>query len=186
MGEVGPGQALREAEVVLDRRALPRLAARRLLLHDDGAQPLRGGVDGGGEAGRTAADDAQVVERLLGLGAQAERARQVEVRRRAQRLAVGHEHEREVVEPGLRELGEPAGLVVPVELEPLVRHVVAGEEGLDLVAALGPPVPDHPHLAGVRRVCRAPVAEQVVDHRVEPLRRRVPGLQQVVVEARRR
>ena len=50
--ELGAADAAREAEVVADQRARARLAADRLALDDERAQPLRGGVDGGGEAGR--------------------------------------------------------------------------------------------------------------------------------------
>ena len=39
MGEVGPGQPLGEAEVVLDRRALAGLATGSLALDDDGRRP---------------------------------------------------------------------------------------------------------------------------------------------------
>ena len=73
VGEVCAGQALGEAQVVLDRRALPGLAAWRLAFDDDCLQALGGAVDGGGEPGRSATHDAQVVEGLLGPGAQAER-----------------------------------------------------------------------------------------------------------------
>jgi len=38
LGEVGAAEALGEPQVVLDRRALARLATGRLALHDDGAQ----------------------------------------------------------------------------------------------------------------------------------------------------
>ena len=74
-------------------------------------------------------------------------------------------------------------LGVALDVVPAVGHVVAGEERLDLVAAVGPAVPDHPDVGGVVGVGPPPVAEQVVDDRVEPLLGRVPRLEQVVVEA---
>ena len=64
--EVRARQALREPEVVLDRRALPGLPARRLAFDDDRLQTFGGAVHRGRETGRPAADDAEVVERLLG------------------------------------------------------------------------------------------------------------------------
>ena len=71
-GEVGARQAVREAEVVLDPRALPGLAARRGALDEHGPQPLRGAVDRGGEPGRAAADDHEVVEVEHGARGEAE------------------------------------------------------------------------------------------------------------------
>ena len=68
------------------------------------------------------------------------------VRGRAQRLAVGDQHERQVVGAGLRELDQGVGLLVALHVEPPVGHVVAGEERLHLVAAVRPPVADHPDL----------------------------------------
>ena len=60
--------------------------------------------------------------------------------------------------------------------------MVAGQEVLDLVAAVAPPVPHDAHVGAVVGVGLVPVAEQVVDDGVEPLRGRVPRLEQVVVE----
>ena len=94
MGEVGAGEALREPEVVLDRRTLARLTARGLTLDHHGLQSLRRAVDRGGEPGRAGADDAQVVEGLLGAGAQAERGGEVEGGGRTQGLVPGGQHER--------------------------------------------------------------------------------------------
>ena len=133
VGEVGAGEALGEAEVVLDRRALPGLAARGVALDDDGLQPLGGGVHRGGEAGRAGADDAEVVERLLGPGAQAERVGELDRGGGAERGAVGDQRP-PAGRPAPRRRGRAAaGLVVALDLEPAVGHVVVGEERLDLV-----------------------------------------------------
>jgi len=43
-------------------------------------------------------------------------------------------------------------------------------------------MPDDPHLLRLRRMVGTPVVEQVVDDRVQPIRRRIPRLDQVVVE----
>ena len=61
VGEVGAADPAREAGVVADQRAGAGLAADRLLLDDQGGEPLRGGVDGRGEAGRPGAHDHDVV-----------------------------------------------------------------------------------------------------------------------------
>src|SRR5439155_16635611 len=59
-GELGAADAGGEAEVVLDPARRSRLAAERRALDDQRVEPLGGAVDGGGEAGRAAADDEQV------------------------------------------------------------------------------------------------------------------------------
>ena len=61
--------------------------------------------------------------------------------------------------------------------------MVAGQERLELVGAVGPAVADDLDVVGDLRVAASPVAEQVVDDREEPVLGRVPGLEQVVVEA---
>ena len=162
---------------------MPAWPAGRLALHHDDAQALGGGVDGRGQAGRSGADDAEVVERLLGAGAQPEPLGELDGARRDQGLGVGHQHQRQVLRCRLGQLGEPLAFLVDLHVEPQVRHVVAGQERLDLIAALGPAVPDHADVDLGERVLGAPVVEQVVDDGVEPVLGRVPRLEQVVVQA---
>ena len=71
-GELVAGDAVGEAEVVLDPRRRAGLAAGRLALDDDRAQALRGAVHGGREPGGPGADDDRVVLRVLGLRAELE------------------------------------------------------------------------------------------------------------------
>ena len=89
--EVGAREPVGEAEVVLDPRALAGLAARRLALDEHRAQPLRRAVHGGGEAGRAAADDHEVVEVELGLRREAELPGQLQRGRRLEHAAVAQE-----------------------------------------------------------------------------------------------
>ena len=116
--------------------------------------------------------------------AQAERSRQRRACDGARSVSpVGHQHERQVAALRPASVVQPPRLVVPLDVEPAVGHVVAGQERLDLVAALGPAVPDDAHARAVSsRWASPPVAQQVVDDRVEPLLGRVPRLEQVVVE----
>ena len=69
------GDARREAEVVLDPRRRPGLAAGRLALDDDRPQPLRRAVDGRGEPRGPGADDHGVVLGGRGLGRRGRAAR---------------------------------------------------------------------------------------------------------------
>ena len=98
-----------------------------------------------------------------------------------QHAAVGEQHERQL---GLA-VGrgqQPPAVVVALDVEPPVRHLVSGQEVAGVVRLARPPVPDHLDAVGVVRCVRPPRVEEVVDDRVELLVRRVPGLQQVVVE----
>ena len=151
-------------------------------LDHDGPQPLRCGVHRGGESGRAGADDGQVVERLLRLGAQPERLGQLHRGWCPQRLAVGDQDERQLVRLRARELDEVASLVVALDVEPAVRHVVAGQERLGVSGLVRPRVADHADHRVPVGVIVAPVAEQVVDDGVEPVLGWVPRLEEVVVE----
>jgi hypothetical protein len=130
-----------------------------------------------------AADDAYVVQALLRGGVQTERACQLERRRRAKRVALRHEHEREVGRCCLGEVEQPLGLGVALDVVPAVGHIVAGQKHLDIVAVLRPSMPDHSHVRGLVPVGLPPVAEQVVNDGVQPFRWRIPRLEQVVVKA---
>ena len=100
-----------------------------------------------------------------------------------ERVATGDEYERQVGRWGMGEVTQPLGLAIAFDVIPAVGHVIARQEHLDVVAALGPPVADHSDVRRVVRVRLPPVAEQVVDDGVKPFLRRVPRLEQVVVEA---
>jgi hypothetical protein len=72
---------------------------------------------------------------------------------------------------------------VALDVEEVVRDLVAPQEVLHVVAGrdhLAPITPDAVERGGAGR---SPVSEQVVEDRVERVLGRVPGLQQVVVEA---
>ena len=73
-GELGAADAVREAGVVLDPRARPRLPARSERLDDERPQPLRSGVERGRQAGRAGSEDRDVVELVLRLASAGPRA----------------------------------------------------------------------------------------------------------------
>ena len=69
-GELSPGQPVREAEVVLDARALTGLSAGGGALDEHGPEAFGRAVDRGGQTRGPAADDHQVVEVAGGRGRQ--------------------------------------------------------------------------------------------------------------------
>ena len=62
-GEVAAVEAAREARIVLDQGAIARLTARDVLLDDHGAETLGSSGDRRRQAGRSPADDDEVVKR---------------------------------------------------------------------------------------------------------------------------
>ena len=113
---------------------------------------------------------------------QPERVCDIERRRRAERVAVRDEHERKVGRCRLSEVAQSKGLGIALDVVPAVGHMVARQKHLDVVAAVGPPVPDHSDVRREVPVGLLPVAEQIVDHGVQQFLGRVPRLEQVVVE----
>jgi len=182
LGELGAREALREAEVVLDPRALAGLAAGRLPLDQHGPQPLRRAVDGRRKTRGAAADDDQIVEGELGARVQAELLGELPVARRLEPRAVVEQHDRQPRRVCARAGDLDPRLLVALGVEPLVRDLVAGKEVADRVRVLGETVTDDAN-AGGRAVEGLPRLEQVGHHRVELLVRRLPRFLEVVVEA---
>ncbi len=141
--KVSAGDAGRKAEVVLDAGAGAGLPAGSFRLDDNGAEAFTGAIDGGGEAGRTGADDDDVVEILGGLNAEADagrrasrdRGRQGQRRRRRGRREVSAGSSLTVLEE--RERFRAGG-----DIEPAVRNVVAREEVAQAVIVERPAMAD--------------------------------------------
>ena len=183
--EVGAGEAVREAEVVLDPRALAGLAAGRLALHEHGAQPLGRAVHRRREPGRPAADDDRGRRSRARPGSRCRAASASSSGVGASSTAPSRRNiagSRSAADAG--DVEQPARLGVAVEVEPLVGDPVAGEQVARLVRGGREAVADDPHLGVGSRGVGLPVAEQVLERRVQPLLRRVPRLLQVVVDLR--
>ena len=137
LGELVAGEALGEAEIVLDARAGAGLAADGVGLDDKGAQAFGGAVDARGEPGGTGADDDDVVESSLAWV------------RRPMRVGEfrggGLDHGGAVAEEDDGELGvvealffqQIDGLGHAFRVEPLVLDAVAGEEVADRRGRVG-------------------------------------------------
>ena len=182
VGEVRAAQAPGEPEVVLDAAGLPGLAAGRLALDHHGAQALGGAVDGGGEPSRAAADDDQVVVLGGGLARDAQALGQLEDRGALEHRAVLEQRHRQPAVVDAGHLQQLAALAVALDVHPPRRDAVAGQEVAQLVRLAREAVPDQAHAPGLQRGAAGPRRQQVLDDRVEVLLRRVPGLEQVVVE----
>jgi len=105
---------------------------------------------------------------------QAQLARQLERRRCLEHGAVAQEHGRQAVAGDACEVEQLPGLLVAVDLEPLVWHAVAGEEVARLVRAAREPVPDHARLGIGEHGVGLPVAQEVLQRGEQPLLGPVP------------
>jgi hypothetical protein len=74
--QLGPGNAIGEAGIVVDAVADACLPAKGAGFHHDGVDALPGGIDPGGQAGRATPGDDQVIGGSLCLKTEAETARQ--------------------------------------------------------------------------------------------------------------
>lgn len=185
-GELVARDAVRKAEIVLDARRRSRLAAGRLALHDQGAQPLGCAVDRGREAGGAAADDHGVVLGRVRDRLQAEQLGELARLRPDANRAVGEPHRRKITLRRPRH--RPAGIRLRgVGRQPLEHDLVPGEEPPQLLAGGVPAMPED-RRPGLRRLGGEALqpADALGRERAEPLRdlrRRggdgvvVPGLQ---------
>ena len=107
---------------------------------------------------------------------------QLEHRRALQHRAVLEQRDRQAILGHVDHLQQLARLAVALHVEPGHRDSVAGEEVAHVVGVAREAMADDPHSARLERSARLPGGEQVLDHRVELLLGRVPGLEQVVVE----
>ena len=181
-GQIRAAQSCREAQVVLDAARLTGLPARRLALDQHGAESLRRSVDGGGQAGRAAADDHEVVVVLRRLRRDSESAGELEDRgllehtpsssratgRRASSTPMTCSSSR--ASPSRSTSSQRAG--TPLRARKSRRSCVALEKRCPISA----------HAAGLEERARLPGGEQILEHREELLLGRIPRLEQVVVE----
>ena len=99
-----------------------------------------------------------------------------------ERLACVRDDQWQVLGVPATRVQQPGRLGVTLQLEPLEWHLVAGQEVFDLMRRGRPAVADDPDaLVRPEPVLHLPILEEVVEHRIELLLRRIPRLQQVVV-----
>ena len=165
--EPAAADALAEAEVVADQRARRRLSADAAGVHDEDAQPLGGGVHGGGEARRAGADDHDLVGLLVEIHRCAGGLGDLGVRRVAEHRAVREDHHRQLgVRPRLRHQG--AALVGVREAE-VVRDGAAPEDLPELERPAGPLLADDVDRLRDEVLLARPLEQEVGDRLVEHL-----------------
>jgi hypothetical protein len=133
VGQVLPGDAHREAEVVLDARARSGLAARRAGLEHQHVEPLGGRVDRGGQPGRPRAHHHEVVHvPVLGRAIEAERGGHLRVARVAHGpVAAPAHHHRDLRGADPEVLEQRVHLAVALHVQVDVGMAVAHQERLE-------------------------------------------------------
>ena len=97
--QTAPADPSREAEVVADQRAGGCLAAEPAFVDDQGAESLRGAIDGRRQTGRSGADDHKVEFHPLRVHRRARRQRELGVAGVRQDRAVGKDDRSEASPP---------------------------------------------------------------------------------------
>jgi len=171
-GELPAAEPVREARIVADPGTRPGLPTHGLLLHEQRAQPLRGGVDRRREARGTRTHHDHV-----------ELLRRIEVRRAPERcgeLEIGRvlEHHRRLREADhhhgksrrrpAESAQEPAPLVGTGVVEP-GRHPVAGEGVPQPGRPLRPALTDDPDHLDATRLSGGPLLERLRERAVHLL-----------------
>ena len=150
-------------------------------LDDEGAQTLRRPVDAGGETGGAGADDDNVVERFLRLGAEADPGSQFHSGGLHHGRSVAKEDDRKFAVVETFFLEQRDGFRRLLRVQPLVFNPVAGEEVAHGVVGRRPAQADHADAFVRRLVALFPGLEQLIEYGVKLLFGGVPGLVEVVV-----
>lgn len=182
-GQLGAAHAGGKAKIVLDARTGASLSARRLVLDDGALQSLRCAVHRRRQPGRAPAHDQQVVERHGRMRRQPNLVGNLRRGRPGERRAIFEDQDRQLVNGRIERAQQQLGFAAAADIQPLVRNVVARHEVAQRVALRRPAMVDQadPLEAAVPHCL--PRFQEVVQHGIETEFRRVPGLEQVVVQA---
>ena len=132
VGQLGAGDAGREAEIVLDARRRPGLAAGGERVQRERVESLRRAVHRRREAGGAGADDDQVADLVLrARERQPEELRELDVARVAQHLAPAPDDHRGLLGGDAELAQQRLGVRVLLEVDPVVWQAVARGELAD-------------------------------------------------------
>ena len=145
-------------------------------------QPLRGSVHGRGQPGGPGADHDQIVERLGRLRSQARLLGHFGQARLDENGAIGKEDDREAVRLPVRLLDEGPGFRIPLYVQEPIGYLAARQEVLDRVTPGRPQRSGHPDARVRYRGRGFPIADQVVQDRIQVLLGGRPRLHQVVIQ----
>ena len=136
--ELGAADALREAGIVVDTLGGASLSPQRALLDDQGVDALTSAVDGRRQAGRTPADDDQVIERALRLEAKPQLLGQLIVAGLHQEGAFREDDGRDDLLAIVLPTNEVSRCLVLIDVDPLIGDAHLTQELLG-AAAIGAP-----------------------------------------------
>src|SRR5229473_3581515 len=185
--QIAAAQSRRESQIVFNARAEACLAAGRFALHNHRAQSFRCSINGSGKTRGATADDCEIVKIGLRLGVQTELAGHRRKRRLGEAFAIGEKNQRQSLCFRAQGIEEPAHLGIRgcnLDVDPLVRHLIAAEKIAQFVGPGRPTRAQHANAFVQRTKLSGPVMQQIIERREQFLLWRVPRLHQVVVHAR--
>ena len=138
VGEVRAGDALGEAGEVVEPFGHPGLTADAGPFDHEGAHPFACCVEGSGQSGWTRADDDQVVEGVLRLGAQTQLGGELGVAGLDEGRAVVEQQDGDDALAGIDLVHVGEGRVVSIDVDERVLHPLLAEELLHPLAVPAP------------------------------------------------
>ena len=122
----------RKAEIILDACRCAGLTAERAAIQHQHGQSLRRRVNRSGKAGRSRADDGDIVKVLrIDRADQSDAARQLVLARIAQHLSARTDHDRQLPRIDVETVDQRLGLQVGFGIEVHARRAVAGEKAFE-------------------------------------------------------
>ena len=138
LGQIAAADALWKSRVVVDPLGDAGLAAEPAALDDDGLDAFARGIDGGRQPGRAPAHDGEVVRAPLGFEVKPELARQILVGGFEQVTPVAEDDGRDDAAAALQLVDDPHAGGALIDVDPVVRHALLGEESLGALAVRAP------------------------------------------------
>ena len=163
LGQVVTGDAVGKPGIVFDACTGTGLAAGRVVLDDDGVETLGRRIDGSGEAGRSGADDNDVVELFVGASVETDAVGQLCARKVQARFVVvtigplGNRAVRTHEDGKAKAVGNPRAERthewVTIEIDPTEQHPITTEEVAQVLHVRRVPTTDEICVArcGVRK-----------------------------------
>ena len=186
-GEVAASESGRKTQIIFDARAEAGLATGGFTFDDDGAQALAGAIDGRCKSGGATADNGEIVEISLSAGAEANLVGDGRERRLGETRAIGKQNEREGSRLRTKRIHEAAHFRVAfgkLDVNPLIRNLIARQKIAQLVRAIGPAGAEDADAFVWRAERGGPVVKQVVQRGIQLFFGRIPGLHEVIMDAR--
>src|SRR5216684_8549693 len=183
--EIATTQAVREAEIVFNPRTHARLSAGSIAFDDYGMQTFGRAVHCSSQSGRTSANDRQVIKVGLRASTQAYFLRDIGGNTLQKLCSVREQHNGKACGFGTQRLQQTLGFWIirgNLYVDPLIGDAIACQKIAQLIRTRRPSRTQHTNSLKCGTVRSLPVVEQVIQLGIKVLFRRVPGLQEKVID----